>query len=268
MRVAGFDIGSRNVKIMIREDGEIVNRQSISTIAFYRNYCRFDQGLKLNYSLLDLPACDIHISTGYGRNNLSISGLTQINEVKAHAYGVMSNIDKNTFIMCDVGGQDIKVARVERGIITDVELNDRCAASSGRFLEHMAAILETDVCELGKHAKEPVQMNSTCAVFSESELIGKIAEGHSFERLCAGVNFALYNRLRHMVTRMNGDTLVLSGGVVSNSALQKYLRNDCKEIILSRDHAFNGALGCCIYGEKYLNYEKKEKSSCASFGRT
>lgn len=44
--------------------------------------------------------------------------------------------------MLDVGGQDVKVVKVEKGIITDLELNEKCAASCGRYLENMYFVLE------------------------------------------------------------------------------------------------------------------------------
>ena len=43
----------------------------------------------------------------------------------------------------DVGGQDSKAIRLDRdGQVVDFGMNDKCAASSGRYLENMAAVLE------------------------------------------------------------------------------------------------------------------------------
>ncbi len=38
-------------------------------------------------------------------------------------------------------------------------LNDKCAASCGRYLENMAAVMEISIEELVKHYKNPVQLN-------------------------------------------------------------------------------------------------------------
>lgn len=250
VRILGIDLGSREVKIVLWENGVIKNKKKISTMKFYRDYCIKDNGLIVDKNKLDMGNFDVGISTGYGRNNINIKDFKAINEIKAHAYGAIHQTGFNDFVLLDLGGQDVKVVRVEKGVITDIELNDKCAASCGRYLENMANILEVDLDYMTKFYKEPVELNSTCAVFSESELIGKIAEGVSIERLCAGVNYSLYKRLSPMLTRFMFGRIVLSGGASLSSALIEYLKNDYKEIVTLDDAQFNGAIGCCYYGER------------------
>jgi activator of 2-hydroxyglutaryl-CoA dehydratase len=57
----------------------------------------------------------------------------------------------------------------------------------------MASVLEIPLDKMSKYYENPVELNSTCAVFSESELIGKIAEGVTIERLCLVLTI-LYTR--------------------------------------------------------------------------
>ena len=75
-----------------------------------------------------------------------------------------------SFTLLDLGGQDSKVALVREGRIVDFLTNDKCAASTGRYLENMAAALNISLEELGRHHSNPVELISTCAVFGESEL--------------------------------------------------------------------------------------------------
>lgn len=250
VRILGIDLGSREVKIVLSQDNKIINKKKISTMKFYRDYCIKENGLIVDKQKLDMGDFDIGISTGYGRNNINIKDFKAINEIKAHVYGAIYQTGFDDFVLLDLGGQDVKVVRVEKGVITDIELNDKCAASCGRYLENMANILEVDLDYMTKFYKEPVELNSTCAVFSESELIGKIAEGVSIERLCAGVNYSLYKRLSPMLTRFMSNRIVLSGGASLSSALIEYLKNDYKEIVTLEDAQFNGAIGCCYYGER------------------
>lgn len=250
VRILGIDLGSREVKIVLSQDNKIINKKKISTMKFYRDYCIKENGLIVDKQKLDMGDFDIGISTGYGRNNINIKDFKAINEIKAHVYGAIYQTGFDDFVLLDLGGQDVKVVRVEKGVITDIELNDKCAASCGRYLENMANILEVDLDYMTKFYKEPVELNSTCAVFSESELIGKIAEGVSIERLCAGVNYSLYKRLSPMLTRFMSNRIVLSGGASLSSALIEYFKNDYKEIVTLEDAQFNGAIGCCYYGER------------------
>ncbi len=250
MRRLGIDLGSREVKLVLLEGKKVVKKFKISTMSFYRDYCSFDGKIIVNLDKLDVGQIDSAVSTGYGRNNTDLSFFTPINEIKAHVYGVLFQTELKDFILLDVGGQDVKVVKVEKGIITDLELNEKCAASCGRYLENMANVLEIPLDNMFEYYENPVELNSTCAVFSESELIGKIAEGISMDRLCAGVNYSLYKRLEPLLKKFYGKTLVLSGGVARNNALKTYLQKDYAEIINLQDAQFNGALGCCYYAER------------------
>lgn len=248
MRILGIDMGSREVKIALMENSIITKKFKLSTVSFYKEYCSYKNRIIVDTSKLGFENIDKGISTGYGRNNIDLQKFEPINEIKAHVYGVFYQLNLKDFILLDVGGQDVKIVKVEKGVITDLELNEKCAASCGRYLENMANILEIPLEEMFKHYENPVEINSTCAVFSESELIGKIAEGNSFHRLCSGVNYSLYKRLHPMLSNFKGKNLVLSGGVAMNSALQRYLSMDFDNVICLNEPQYNGAIGCCYYG--------------------
>ncbi len=248
MRILGLDLGSREVKIVVMENNQIINKQKISTMTFYRYYCNYESKITVDFDKLKIDSVDKAISTGYGRNNIDLDKFKVINELKAHVYGVFYQTDLRDFILLDVGGQDVKVVKVEKGIITDMDLNDKCAASSGRYIENMANILEIPLEDLCNYNENPIELNSTCAVFSESELIGKIAEGIEIERLCAGVNYSLYKRLRPLLNKFKGNLLVVTGGVAKNQGIIRYLKEDYDDIITVADPQFNGAIGCCFYG--------------------
>lgn len=250
LRRLGIDLGSREVKIAVMQDENIILENKISTMTFYRNFCSFDGKVIVNLEKIDVEKVDSAVSTGYGRNNINLKLFKPINEIKAHAYGAMFQTGLKNFILLDIGGQDVKVVKVEKGLVTDLELNEKCAASSGRYLENMANVLEISLDKLSEFYENPVELNSTCAVFSESELIGKIAEGIEIERLCAGVNYSLYKRLRPCLTRFKGNILILAGGVAKNKAIYNYLKNDYEKIIVLKDAQFNGAIGCCYYAQK------------------
>lgn len=254
MKRLGIDLGSRQVKIVMMDDDKIIKKFMISTMSFYKNYCSYDGKLTVSLDKLSIEDVGLAVSTGYGRNNTDIKLFTPISEIKAHAYGAIYNTGLENFILLDVGGQDVKIIRIEKGIITDLELNEKCAASCGRYLENMANVLEVSLDDMFNYYTNPVELNSTCAVFSESELIGKIAQGIPLDRLCAGVNYSLYKRLKPLLTKFVGETLVVSGGVAKNNALKNYLKDDYKKIITLKDAQYNGAIGCCYYAEKVLKH--------------
>jgi predicted CoA-substrate-specific enzyme activase len=251
MRVLGIDLGSRRVKVCQMKNGIIEKQDKFGTVDFYKNYCKNIHGkIQVDFEKLGFLMGKLNIATGYGRNNMSFHGFEVITELKAHTYGAMFSTDLKNFSLLDMGGQDVKLIKVEKGIIVDMELNEKCAASCGRYLENMANVLEVSLDELSDYYENPVKLNSTCAIFSESELIGEISKGRNIEELCAGINYSLYTRLKPMLNRFTGKTLLVSGGVAKNKAIIKYLGENYDEVIALGNSDFVGTVGCCHFGQR------------------
>lgn len=255
MRVLGIDIGSTTTKIVVMVGERIVYNKLMTTMSFYRDYCqKGEAGISVSLDSLGIDKIDQIVSTGYGRNNVNLINAEAINELKAHCYGAMLSTGYRNFTLLDIGGQDSKVIRVEKGIMVDLDLNDKCAASSGRFIENMARVLEVDLEWLTQQYRDPVMLNATCAVFGESELIGQIAAGVELEELAAGVNYSLFKRIAPILKRFPQDCLVFTGGVAKNYALTQFLKElDYQEIVIPENSQQNGAIGCCHYGRLVIN---------------
>jgi predicted CoA-substrate-specific enzyme activase len=97
----------------------------------------------------------------------------------------------------DIGRQDCKVIEVEAGMARDFQMNDKCAAGSGRFLELIRTRLDADsaVMEELLAAGRRVNLNSNCLVFAESEVIGLLARGVSREEILGGAAASLAARI-------------------------------------------------------------------------
>ncbi|MEN8904494.1 MAG: acyl-CoA dehydratase activase [Clostridiales bacterium] len=249
-KIVGIDLGSRSVKIVLMDNMKITETKVMDTAKFYREFCSYDRSLKIDLFKLGIDNLSKIVSTGYGRNNAKFEGAKIIQELKAHTYGAVWQNELENFVLLDIGGQDSKGIMVKNGKISDMLLNDKCAASCGRYLENMANVLGVNLEEISLHYKEPIKLNSTCAIFSESELIGYISEGINVNRLIAGVNFSLYNRVKQLIERFDSDTLILSGGVSLNNAILQLFRlnSKFKNVIVSKRPQLNGAIGCCVYG--------------------
>lgn len=250
MRILGIDLGSRAVKLAVFEDNNFVQSKIYDTASFYRDFCENrNQKIVINMEKINVGDIEQIISTGYGRNNVNVSNSKVITELKAHTYGAVWQTGLEDFTLLDIGGQDSKVISVSKGRMVDMVLNDKCAASCGRYLENMAAVIGINIDEMKKHFNEPVELSSTCAVFGESELIGKISEGYTVDKLAAGVNYSLYKRIKPLITRFASDCLVLSGGVANNEALIHFIKSDglFGKIIVPDNPQYNGAIGCCAY---------------------
>ncbi len=235
------------VKIALKRDDGSYIFHSFDTISFYRKYGRLTSGkLAIDLASLGLPRFDKLLATGYGRYAMQLSGAEILPEPKAHTLGAIAETGLRDFTLIDIGGQDTKVVKVVQGRMVDFQTNDKCAASSGRYLENMAAALDISLDEMGQHSKDPAILSSTCAVFGESEVIGCLAEGKPIERICAGVNYSVVRRVMPDVRRMQSAHYILSGGVGRNNAVQRLLEQELQaKVIVPQNHLFLGAIGCC-----------------------
>jgi predicted CoA-substrate-specific enzyme activase len=107
-------------------------------------------------------------------------------------------------------------------------MNDKCAAGTGRFLSLMAATLDMDLAHMGEissRSTEPVTLNSTCAVFAESEVVSLIAQGRKKEDIVAGLHAAIAQRIATMVRQLGGKDVFFSGGGARNSGVRRALES-------------------------------------------
>lgn len=260
MAVCGIDLGSRKVKLVIGPDGPgqteagwsfaglvpCLEFHSYDTIEFYRDFgAKQGDSLVIDFAGLGLPHFNKVVSTGYGRNTLNVRGGQIIPELRAHVNGAILQTGLPDFTLLDLGGQDSKIIKVRKGRMVDFLTNDKCAASSGRYLENMAVVLGITLNELGRWSEDPVELSSTCAVFGESELIGKIVEGHPVANLAAGVNYTIFDRVKPMLRQQHSPVLVFTGGVARSPALQTILARELDvEVVVPEFPEYNGALGC------------------------
>jgi len=245
----GLDLGSRNVKVVLMEEGHSLRLQKFDTMKFYREHGKKEGGqLVVDFSALGLPADGAVITaTGYGRQTVNVKGARVIPEIKAHVLGAGYLTGLTDFTLLDLGGQDSKVALVRRGRMVDFLTNDKCAASTGRYLENMAAVLNISLEELSLHHRSPAELTSTCAIFGESELIGLVVEGCSIPILAAGVNHSIFKRIRPMLVKLSSETIVFTGGVAHNGALRRIIQEETgAAVIVPENPEYAGAVGCCV----------------------
>jgi len=243
IKAAGIDIGSRTIKLVLLENGNVADFQIIDT---------GHNPLTRSEELLDRHRFDTIVATGYGRHLAKTRFANKtITEIKAYAEGACHLFPKCRTII-DVGGQDSKAIRIdEKGHVQDFEMNDRCAAGTGRFLEVMAETLGFKIEKFGSQAlraKHPVNISSTCTVFSESEVVSLIASGENRNKIALGVHQAIVNRLSIMTTRIGlTEDVVFAGGVAKNPCIATLLQQKFgKKLFIPKEPQIVGALGAAL----------------------
>ena len=156
--------------------------------------------------------------------------------------------------MLDVGGQDAKVISLApTGKVTNFQMNDRCAAGTGRFLEIMAASMGFALSEFGAAAlegRDHIRINSMCTVFAESEVVSLKNQGQALRDIARAVHQSVVDRLAAMLHRAdNHDKLVFTGGVANNLGIVRLLEQKLGVSLLRPAHPdITGAVGAALHG--------------------
>ena len=163
------------------------------------------------------------VATGCGRRRAGFAH-EAVTEITCLAKGV-NYLFPGARTIIDIGGQDTKAIRIDgRGRVVEFEMNDKCAAGTGRFLEVMATALKIDLERMGelslKHGKD-LAISSICTVFAESEVISLVSEGEKLEDILYGINMAIADRTMGLVNRLGGleEEVVMAGGVAKNTGV-------------------------------------------------
>lgn len=243
----GIDIGSRTIKVAAIKNGQLLDyqiaesgfdphRQSLEMIKKYRP--------------------ERIVATGYGRH-LAKKHFAEdvITEIKAHALGARYFFPDCRTVL-DVGGQDSKVISLdETGRIINFQMNDKCAAGTGRFLEIMAASLGFSIDEFGIEAlksSKDIKINSMCTVFAESEVISMKNSGYDPKDIARAVHLSVVEKIIAMLHKVGyGVNIVFSGGVAKNPCIVRLLEERlCIRIFVPPLPDIVGAIGAALHAEE------------------
>jgi predicted CoA-substrate-specific enzyme activase len=259
MMFAGIDIGSVATKAVIISQREEILAFSLIPTSYDRGQSGTEV-LRLVLGKIQKSAEDIEyiVSTGYGRRAFTSSDKV-LPEIICHARGTKSLFPAVRTII-DIGGQDSKVIQLdEEGMVTRFEMNDKCAAGTGRFLEVLTErILNLPVEELGPlslKSKSPFTLSSICTVFAESEIISLLSEHRAKEDIACGINRAIAKRVIAM--GVGGqisfeEPIVFSGGVAKNIGVVKAIEEELvKKILTLKEPQITAALGAAIFAKEH-----------------
>ncbi len=201
------------------------------------------------------------VGTGYGRVTLPFSKEHIRSEILCHGLGAHMMYPKTRTVL-DIGGQDTKGIQVNPdGIVENFQMNDRCAAGTGRYLGYIADEMNMGLHELGPMAlksKKPARINSTCTVFAGAELRDRLALGEAREDILAGLHRAIILRSMSILSRSGGvaDEFTFTGGVAKNEAAVRELKKLVFEnygevkINIGAESIYTGALGASEFARR------------------
>ncbi len=170
------------------------------------------------------------VTTGYAKDVLRevLCADGAVVETVAHTNSSL-HYYKNVDVICDVGGQDIKIMMLKNGQVKNFELNTQCSAGNGYFLQSTVESFGIPVeqyAELAFAAKMRPTFSYGCAVFLQSDIVNFQRLGWKPEEILAGLAAVLPKNIWLYVAQIPnfaklGTNFILQGGTQKNLAAVK-----------------------------------------------
>jgi activator of 2-hydroxyglutaryl-CoA dehydratase len=231
--VIGLDGGSTSSKaVLLSEDGEVL----MKAYALSKGNPIQDTKELLGElrSRMRAKGAEIEVlgfgATGYAADVLEECVRADVNIVETVAHMMSAtHYFGDVDVICDIGGQDIKVLFMENGDIKTFKLSNQCSAGNGMLLQAMAdqfGLPVTEYAETAFKADLAPKFSYGCAVFLDTDRVNFQKEGFSKEELLAGLAQVLPKNVWQYVVgvpRMAalGRKFVLQGGTQYNMAAVK-----------------------------------------------
>ncbi len=169
-------------------------------------------------------------TTGYAKDILRdvIGADAAVVETVAHTQAGLHFYD-NVDVICDVGGQDIKIIILKNGRVKDFKLNTQCSAGNGYFLQSTSqgfGIPVEQFADTAFGANGYPQFGYGCAVFMQSDIVDFQRQGWKPEEIMAGLCNVLPKNIWLYVSQIPnlsaiGTKFLLQGGTQYNLAAVK-----------------------------------------------
>ena len=256
MYFVGLDIGSSMTKVVIIDEHDKIIVQSTGpTGAEHRRLAYKVMQEALQRADLSIDQISYIIATGYGRINTPFAD-RQMSEITCQAAGVHS-VFPGVKTAIDIGGQDAKGLKIDKGRLTDFVMNDKCAAGTGRFLEVLADTLGIRIEDFGSlslKAKNKVPVNNFCTVFARDEITARISEGKAIHDVIAGVHDAIAGRVVNMVRKIKIEPeVVFTAGLASNIGVVRAMEEHLGLKVSIPPYPFTTvALGAAVLGKRIV----------------
>ncbi|MVF14635.1 CoA activase [Ketobacter sp. MCCC 1A13808] len=231
--VIGLDGGSTSSKlVLIDEQGEILKKvyrlSKGNPISDMQDmFAQLKTWASEQSASLDI--CGFGV-TGYAGDVLetALAADSNIVETVAHMKSA-THFFPDADVICDIGGQDIKVLFLHKGDIKNFRLSNSCSAGNGMLLQAMADQFGIPVTEYADRAFEAdlsPNFSYGCAVFLDSDRVNFQKEGYSANELLAGLALVLPKNVWQYVVQIPrmaelGRVFVLQGGTQNNLAAVK-----------------------------------------------
>jgi bzd-type benzoyl-CoA reductase Q subunit len=263
---AGVDVGSVSSQAVVMADGALYAFASMRTGSSSPDSARKAMAWALEGTGLAVDGIHFVVGTGYGRVNVPFAHKA-ITEIHCHARGASFMHGGRVRTILDMGGQDCKAIRCdEKGKVLAFQMNDKCAAGTGRGIEVFADLLQVPISEVGplslSVAEEPPPVSSTCVVFAKSEASGLLRQGWPKEKVLAAYCSAMAHRVFALLERVGVEReFAITGGIAKNVGVVKRIEKELgfESVKSTLSSQIAGALGGALFGHALEQKKRGER---------
>lgn len=250
MLSAGIDIGAENIKLVILDDNWLVANSIVTSGWDTKTSLQHACDIVKEKSGIDIKDIKHIGATGMGREIVT-SATASATDSTCSARGATWLIPEVRTVI-DVGAEQSKVFTCNSaGKVLEFMRNENCAAGAGAFIEETATALEMDITDIGSLAltsKNEITLNSTCAIFAESEVISLINEGIDKTDIARAICNTIAGKVASLMHGINVEKVIMFiGGVARNAGVVSSLRNMLNvEIIVPEESYLVTAIGAAL----------------------
>jgi len=262
MRVAGIDVGSSAIKVVVMEDAGDGHARVLAKGA---ERIRRRDPIKITADLFHHSV----ESAGMRPDQLAYAATTGEGESvpfrTGHFYGMTTHargglfLDPEARAVLDIGALHTRGVLVdERSKVLGYRMTSQCASGSGQFLENISRYLGITMEEIGPlslAADQPEPCSSICAVLAETDVINMVSRGITTPNIIKGIHQSMAGRyLRLLVSAGARGVTLVTGGLAGDTGLVQALREAVAgqkaaiEIRAHPDSVYAGALGAALWG--------------------
>lgn len=280
LTVAGIDVGTSAVKLVVLEDADGKDER-VSIMR--RERIRRRDPRKVVEAMFEACVAELELR----QEQLDYIATTGEGELvpfrTGHFYGMTTHARGGLFLnpqarsVLDIGALHCRAVLMdERAKVLGYRMTSQCASGSGQFLENICRYLGITIDEIGTlslEADDPEPCSSICAVLAETDVINMVSRGISTANIIKGIHQSMAGRYLKLISSLNIEgVLLVTGGLAADVGLIAALREGAaaQELAVTihahDDSVYAGALGAALWGAFRARKLAREGISLTSGG--
>jgi predicted CoA-substrate-specific enzyme activase len=250
MIVAGIDSGLYSTKVILTSEGQI-GSEAVLVAGSETAEQTAKEGLAMALNRAGVTKSELTyiVVTGRGKSLITFANETAPDSI-CLAKGIYRVIP-SVHCVVDVGAEKTLVIRCSEGRVINTAYSDKCASGTGTYLQMVRDVLRVSsdkMEEIYYDSTELVDVDNTCAVFAESEIISLIHAKKKPQDILAGVYRGLALRMHPLLAQVGLEREVsLVGGVALLGGVRWALEKQIGcQILIPENPLIISALGAAI----------------------